>query len=670
MHCIKALTVCATLALCAQPLSARPLSVDDYDRFSDLHDVQISADGSWIAYVVTTTNREADEARSAIWMVSWDGSQHVPLIAAAKEARAPRWSPDGRYLAFAGAVGDSDRSQIMLLDRRGGPARTLTDVTGDIGEYAWSPDSRRLVFAMESQAEPAPKEGAPPRPIVIDALYFKEDPGGYIEKGQREHLYLADVATGKVEALTSDPRFNDDVPAWSPDGSRIAFVRSHEKTADADGMSDLDVIEVAPGAQAMTLARIFTPNTQHLAWSPDARLLAFLQGSEPKYNNYMQDRLAVIPAAGGAVRPLSDVLDRAVAAYAFADADSILASVEDDCAKYPARIDLKTGAIRRLHNLPSVVTAVTSAAGHTAVLYSDDRAPDEVYALEAGGIRKLTGHNDALMAQLTLGAVEDLKFRSRDGTEIHGLMVKPPGYEQGRKYPTLVWLHGGPNLQDEHSFTFDWYQFKRQIFAARGYVVIGINYRGGSGRGIGFAKAILADWGRLEVQDILAGVDHVVALGIADPAHLGIGGRSYGAILTDYAIASDARFKAAISIAGSGDAVAMYGTDQYILANNAELGPPWRSRDLWIRLSYPFFHADRIHTPTLFVGLTKDFNVPVAGAEQMYQALRTLGVPTELVIYPGEHHDLTRPSFMRDQIERVYAWFDRYGTASPDAKGL
>jgi dipeptidyl aminopeptidase/acylaminoacyl peptidase len=228
-----------------------------------------------------------------------------------------------------------------------------------------------------------------------------------------------------------------------------------------------------------------------------------------------------------------------------------------------------------------------------------------------------------------------------------------------------LWIHGGPSGQDQHYFSFDQWQFKRQMFAAKGYVVLGINYRGCSGRGFNYAKAIFADWGHLEVEDLLAGIDYVVAKGIADPGKLGIGGRSYGGILTDYTIASDGRFKAAMSIAGEGNPIAMYGTDQYFLASTWELGPPWKNPDLWVKLSYPLFHADRIHTPTLFIGQTKDFNVPLAGAEQMYQAMRTLGVPTELVIYPGEYHDLTRPSFMRDQIDRVSAWFERYTRDTP-----
>jgi dipeptidyl aminopeptidase/acylaminoacyl peptidase len=660
MYCIKTWLLSGALTLIAQPLLARPLNVDDFDRFSDIGDVQVSADGMWVAYAVGTVDRAADEQRSAIWIVRWDGTKQELVSASLKQARAPRWSPDGRYLAFNGSAAESDTSQIMLLDRHSGQMRTLTDVTGDIGEFVWSPNSKRLAFVMVTGAEPAPKEGAPPRPIIIDAAYFKEDVFGYFEKGQRQHLYLATIATGKIDALTADPDFNDDHPAWAPDGSRIAFIRTREREADVDGMGDVDVVNASLGAQASTLVRIFIPNVQHLAWSPDGRLLAFLQGQEPKFVSYMQDRLAVIPAGGGAVRRLSDTLDRAVAAYSFESPGSILLSIEDDMTKYPARLDLKTGVIRRLLSVPSVIDGISSAAGHTAVLYTDDHSPNEIYALEAKGLRKLTRHNDALMAQIDLGSVEELKFNSRDGTEIHGLMVKPPNYQQGKKYPTLLWIHGGPSGQDEHYFSYDLWQFKRQMFAAKGYVVLGINYRGGSGRGYDFAKAIFADWGHLEIEDLLAAVDHVVARGIADPDKLGIGGRSYGGILTDYMIARDGRFKAAMSIAGEGNPIGMYGTDEYYLPSIWELGPPWQNPDLWMKVSYPLFHADRIHTPTLFMGQTKDFNVPVAGAEQMYQALRILGVPTELVIYPGEYHDLTRPSFMRDEIERVSAWFEHY----------
>jgi dipeptidyl aminopeptidase/acylaminoacyl peptidase len=279
----------------------------------------------------------------------------------------------------------------------------------------------------------------------------------------------------------------------------------------------------------------------------------------------------------------------------------------------------------------------------------------------------LTSHNEALLAGIKFGAVQDVSFKSKDGTEIHGQIVKPPAYVSGRKYPTILWIHGGPNGQDQHELVAEGYgpALERQLLAGQGYVVLAVNYRGSTGRGAQFARSIEADWGHKEVEDLLAGVDYAVRSGIADPARLGIGGWSYGAILTDYTIAHDTRFKAAIAGAGSGNQSGMWGLDEYALQYNHELGTPWKSAALYVKLSYPFFHADQIHTPTLFMGGDKDFNVPLAGGEQMYQALRTLGVPTQLVIYPEQFHVFTKPSFLVDRAERYIAWYAKYLPVSP-----
>ena len=234
----------------------------------------------------------------------------------------------------------------------------------------------------------------------------------------------------------------------------------------------------------------------------------------------------MVPAAGGASRALTDKLDRAVTSFAFAaDSAGIMITVEDDARAYPARIDLARDTITREGSGGAfVVSALSSSAGHTALLESNDSALAELHALEAGKLRKLTAHNDAFLSELDLGAVEDIRFKSKDGTEIHALLVKPPDYVPGRKYPTVLWIHGGPNGGDEHSLELDGYQFEPQMFAAQGYVVLRVNYRGGSGRGIAYAKAIFADWGHKEVEDLLAGVDHLIASGIADPERLAIGG--------------------------------------------------------------------------------------------------------------------------------------------------
>ena len=257
------------------------------------------------------------------------------------------------------------------------------------------------------------------------------------------------------------------------------------------------------------------------------------------------------------------------------------------------------------------------------MLASSDTQAAEIFALENRELRMLTSHNEALLAEIKFGAVQDVSFKSRDGTEIHGQIVKPPSYVSGRKYPTILWIHGGPNGQDQHELVPESYcpALERQLLAGQGYVVLAVNYRGSTGRGTRFARSIEADWGHKEVEDLLAGVDYAVRLGIADPARLGIGGWSYGGILTDYTIAHDTRFKAAIAGAGSGNQTGMWGLDEYALQYNAELGPPWKSPALYMKLSYPFFHADQIHTPTLFMGGDKDFNVPIAGGEQMYLAL-------------------------------------------------
>jgi dipeptidyl aminopeptidase/acylaminoacyl peptidase len=234
-------------------------------------------------------------------------------------------------------------------------------------------------------------------------------------------------------------------------------------------------------------------------------------------------------------------------------------------------------------------------------------------------------------------------------------LILPDNYKEGERYPLIVRLHGGPVYQFSHEFMFDW-----RLYAAKGYAVLAVNPRGSSGRGFDFARAIYADWGNVDVKDISAGIDHAIELGVADPERIGVGGWSYGGILTNYMIASDKRIKAAVSGAGMSNFLGGYGVDQYAREYEFEIGLPWRDRKKYDRISYPFFHADRITAPTLFKCGGADWNVPCIGSEQMFQALRSLDVETELVIYPDENHTLVRPSFIRDRLERNLNWYDRY----------
>jgi dipeptidyl aminopeptidase/acylaminoacyl peptidase len=237
---------------------------------------------------------------------------------------------------------------------------------------------------------------------------------------------------------------------------------------------------------------------------------------------------------------------------------------------------------------------------------------------------------------------------------VHGFLITPPNYSSGR-IPTILRIHGGPVWQFDYNF-----QDTLQFLAAQGYAIVAANPRGSSGRGQAYSAAIAADWGNLDAQDVLAAVDDAVAQGVADTAHLGVGGWSYGGILTNYVIAQDTRFKAAVSGAGASNILAGYGTDQYTTDYDQELGQPWANTDTWIKLSFPFLHADRIKTPTLFMGGERDFNVPLLNQEQMYQALRNLRVPTQLVIYPDQYHEITVPSYLQDRLERYIKWYDTY----------
>ena len=656
----------SVVSLFAQAPAKRPLKAEDIFRMLQVRDPQVSPDGKFVAYTVTSIDRDADKRVNAVWMVNWEGTEDVQLTFGEKSASTPRWSPDGKYLAFLSARAPDDKTQVWVLDRRGGEARQLTNVKGEIDSYDWSPDSKRLVLSMsesdEDKAAPGAKPKAP-KPIVLDRYHFKRDIEGYLTTQSYGQLYLFDIESKKLEAITGEKNFDESDAVWSPDGSHIAFISNHAKDPDQSGTSDIFIVESRAGAQARKLLTINSAGGQRLVWSPDGKQLAFLQGIEPKYSAYGMGVVAMVPVAGGTPVVLTAKLDRGVSGAEFTpDGAALTVLVEDDRRSYVGKVPAGGGNVERLGKSDVVLSDVESFGGHMAALGATDTSAPEIYAVENGEPRKLTSHNDALLGELQLGAVEDISFKSKDGAEIHGMVVKPPSFEAGKKYPTLLWIHGGPNGQDDHALEFSLYplQFERQLLAAQGYVVLAVNYRGSSGRGSEFTRSIFADWGNKEVADLLGGIDYAVAKGIADPDRLGIGGWSYGGILTDYTIASDPRFKAAISGAGSANQISMYGSDQYIFQYNNEIGPPWKSQDLWVKISYPFFHADRIHTPTLFMGGEKDFNVPIIGSEQMFQALRTLGVPTQLVVYPGQFHLFTRPSYQYDRLQRYIAWYEKY----------
>lgn len=668
---ILSMLVSTSITALAQDGERRPFRPDDVNRLMDVGDIAISPDGDWIAYSVGTHDVADDEIVSDLFMVRWDGSERIRLTHTDDESESlPRFSPDGRHLAFiatraAESSEDDDpaaKSQVWLLNRAGGEARRLTGLPGGVSAFEWSPDSARLVLeSMDPEdAESENDEDAgdsrahdTPEPIVIDRYRFKRDVVGYL--GDRyQRLYVFDVGTEEAALLTPGPYDSTD-PAWSPDGNLIAFTSKRQGDPDRHQNSDIYVIEAAAGASPRQLTTWEGPDSGPV-FSPDGGSIAYLQGGPQKYSGYDPSQVAVIAVDGGQASLPAGEFDRDMSSPRWSvDGESIHFLVADDRVQSVARVPADGGAVTGIYperSRPGIAESFEVGPKGLATVTSFGQRPAEIY--RADGFA-LSDHNRELLDEVVLASVEGYDAVSTDGVRVGSMLLKPPGFRDGVAYPTIAYVHGGPVSQD--GFQFD---PMSQALAAQGYLVVNPNYRGSSGRGREFSRAIYADWGSLEIDDIHAVMDKLVEDGLADPDRLGIGGWSYGGINTNFAIASDTRFAAAVSGAGASNYIAGYGTDQYVWQYENELGLPWESPDAYLRISYPFLHADRISTPTLFMCGELDFNVPLLNSEQMYQALRSLGVPTQLVIYPDQYHGLTKPSYIRDRLVRMIDWYDKH----------
>jgi len=661
----------------AAPQERRLFAVDDIFNLRRVGDPRISPEGEWVAFTVSQMNAEEDNSDTDIWMAPIDGGEAIRLTASDKPESSPRWSPDGRWLAFLSARG-GDKTQVWLLPRLGGEAQQLTEIKQGVSGMAWSPDSSRLALLVrdpeEDDAEDAEQQGAEtageaaggdaaekaaaakerPKPIVVTRLQFKRDGAGCLDE-RRTHVYVFEVASKDMFQLTQGP-YDDGSRVWSPDGGLMAFVSNGTEEPDANDNSDVFVVATEAGAEPRRLTEWIGADSSP-AFTPDGLHVTYVQGGDPADVWYDTSDVALVPVEGGEAHLLTEGLDRNVGSPKVTpDGNTVLFTLEDYGSRRLSSVPVTGGALAAIIEGERTVSGFdVGPDGEVVVLESQPEYPAEIsLVVDGAGLQRVTRVNDEFLAGIELAPVQSFDAVNGEGLTIQGFLTMRPGAAAGERLPTILRIHGGPVSQFSYQFSTEW-----QILAAHGYAVVAANPRGSSGRGRDFSHAIWADWGTRDFDDVMAVVDHVIGMGVADPDRLGVGGWSYGGILTNYVITKTGRFKAAISGASEVNYTANYGHDHYQRVLEDELGLPWETTDLWIRIS-PFFHLANVTTPTLVMGGQEDWNVPVQNSDQLYQALRRLGVPTQLVVYPGESHGIRRPSFQVDRYERYLAWYDKW----------
>ncbi len=660
--------IAGALALASGGVAAddRLFTIDDALAIKEVSSPTISPDGRWIAFVVARNDLKKDEAMTQIFIVSRDGAETVKLTADSYSASDPRWGPDGNFLGFLAARDDLDENaaaQVWTLNMKGGDAEAYTNVPRGVEGFEWSPDGARMLLVIRDESETdrearrAREEGEEEkqRPWVIDRRQFKEDGVGYLDRS-RAHLYLVDKRDGEPEQITFGD-YEDSEPQWRPDGAEIVFVSNRTKEPDANDNTDL--FAVAADAKAKKREpRQLTANEgpdRAPSWSADGRRIAYVSAIEPKLLWYATSHLAVIDSEGGDPRLVTTALDRNIDAPRFSPSgDAVLATVEDNGEQKLAEIALDTGEVRPLiAGANTVFEFDLHPSGAVAAPVSRPDLPGEIFLYADQTLTQATRINEEATKGVRWAAPQNVTFKSADGTPVQGFLFAPARGAKKRA-PTILRIHGGPTGQYDHSF-----DAAAQIFAGAGYAVIMPNPRGSSGFGQDFSAAIFAAWGEKDFADVMAAVDDAVARGLADEERLGVGGWSYGGILTNYVITKTVRFKAAISGASEVVYVGNYGHDIYQREWELELGLPWEAREAWEKIT-PFYDVAKVKTPTLVIGGKEDWNVPIVNSEQLYQALKRLGVDTGLVVYPDEDHSIDRPSFIKDRYERYLEWYGKY----------
>jgi dipeptidyl aminopeptidase/acylaminoacyl peptidase len=653
----------------------RGITPEDYLSFKFVGDPHISPDGRVIAYVLTTIDQKKNRRESSIWVVPGDGSAAPRRLSAEGfSSSSPRWSPDGKTLAILSArssdlpAGETPKSQIYLLSiAGGGEAIALTKLKNGVQSYQWSPEGSRIVVVSTS----GPMDGVSTADRKSDVRHYTHiqykfnDSGWFDDK--RRHLWVVSVPGGDAKQITEGQDWNDTDPQWSPDGTRIAFVSDRTgKAYDDSHNTDVWVIPAAGGTLTKISDHAF--EDENPRWSPDGKQILFT--GQTAVHQFA--KLYIADSAGGAASKLAvKDFDSIAGELRWPTPGSVLftAGVKGETQIF--RADLAERTFAAVTSGPRGIHAfdVNESAGKMAYLANDFQHLDDLYIsnLDGSGERQLTHVNSELWAQLELQPVERLTYKSTDGWPIDGFFVKPLGWQAGKKYPMVLVIHGGP----EGMFGVDWYH-EFQVYAAKDWAVFFCNPRGSTGYGEKFERGEINNWGGMDYQDIMAGVDAALKqYPWVDANDLGVTGGSYGGYMTNWIVSHTNRFKAAVTlrsvsnfISDEGTRDGSYGHEDYFK------GILFDDFDQYWDAS-PLKYARNVRTPTLILHSDNDFRVPIEQGEQWFRALQHYGVPSELVLFPRENHNLTRtgePKHLVESLNWQIYWFERYLNGNASAK--
>jgi dipeptidyl aminopeptidase/acylaminoacyl peptidase len=670
-----------TLALAVPVFANRGVTAEDYFAFHFPSDAHISPDGKQVAYVVTVIDQQRNRRISSIWLADVDGrSAPRRLTTEGVNSNAPRWSPDGSELAFlstrnagtteaggAGGTAEPARPQICILHMAGGEAQVVSHLKNGVNAYQWSPDGKRFVAVSRL----GPSDQVAPSARRSDVRHYKHisykfnDTGWFDDK--RSHLWVIESAGGKDKQITSGEDWNDTDPQWSSDGSRIAFVsdRSGHEYDDSHN-KDVWVISADGGAPTKISDHAFDDDLPR--WSPDGKQILFAGRTMRR----QFPKLYLAPSMGGSASKLIvDDLDLIPANLHWAGPSEVRFETGVKGTEHVFRVDLSARKAIPVTSGERSVRGfdVNEKAGVMTYIANDFEHMDDVYAsgLDGSGERQLTHVNAKLWSELEPAKVQRIPYKSTDGWAIDGFLVKPVGWQPGKTYPMVLSIHGGPAGQ----YGVDWYH-EFQVYAGKGWAVFFCNPRGSTGYGQKFERGIVNNWGGMDYQDVMAGVDAVLKQNPwIDRDRLGVTGGSYGGFMTNWILGHTNRFKAAVTLRSVSNFISDDGTRDGAYGHEEDFdGFLFDDFDQYWNAS-PLKYARNVKTPTLVLHSDNDYRVPIEQGEQWFRALRHYGVNAEFVIFPRENHNLTRtgePKHLVESLNWQTYWFDRFLNGNENAK--